>query len=116
MEEIAAASGVSAEELVMATEAAAEVESLQQVIYQGDGTDISLQDKLMEKGNAQEQALDRIFLEGILQYLEPDERKLIYMRYFQDMTQTQIAERLGVSQVQVSRMEKKILKIMRGKI
>ena len=116
VEEIAAASGVSAEELVMATEAAAEVESLQQVIYQGDGTDISLQDKLMEKGNAQEQALDRIFLEGILQYLEPDERKLIYMRYFQDMTQTQIAERLGVSQVQVSRMEKKILKIMRGKI
>lgn len=116
VEEIAAASGVSAEELVMATEAAAEVESLQQVIYQGDGTDISLQDKLMEKGNAHEQALDRIFLEGILQYLEPDERKLIYMRYFQDMTQTQIAERLGVSQVQVSRMEKKILKIMRGKI
>ena len=116
VEEIAAASGVSAEELVMATEAAAEVESLQQVIYQGDGTDISLQDKLMEKGNAQEQALDRIFLEGILQSLEPDERKLIYMRYFQDMTQTQIAERLGVSQVQVSRMEKKILKIMRGKI
>ena len=116
VEEIAAASGVSAEELVMATEAAAEVESLQQVIYQGDGTDISLQDKLMEKGNAQEQALDRIFLEGTLQYLEPDERKLIYMRYFQDMTQTQIAERLGVSQVQVSRMEKKILKIMRGKI
>ena len=49
VEEIAAASGVSAEELVMATEAAAEVESLQQVIYQGDGTDISLQDKLMEK-------------------------------------------------------------------
>lgn len=116
VEEIAAAAGVSAEELVMATEAAAEVESLQQVIYQGDGVDISLQDKLTEKENAQERVLDRLLLEEILQYLEPEERKLIYMRYFQDMTQSQIAEKLGVSQVQVSRMEKKILKIMRGKI
>lgn len=116
VEEIAAAAGVSAEELVMATEAAAEVESLQQVIYQGDGVDISLQDKLTEKENAQERILDRLLLEEILQYLEPEERKLIYMRYFQDMTQSQIAEKLGVSQVQVSRMEKKILKIMRGKI
>lgn len=116
IEEIAAGAGVTPEELVMATEAAAEVESLQQVIYQGDGMDISLQDKLTEKGNDQERVLDRLLLEEILQYLEPDERKLIYMRYFQDMTQTQIAERLGVSQVQVSRMEKKILKIMRGRL
>lgn len=116
IEEIAAGAGVTPEELVMATEAAAEVESLQQVIYQGDGMDISLQDKLTEKGNDQERMLDRLLLEEILQYLEPDERRLIYMRYFQDMTQTQIAERLGVSQVQVSRMEKKILKIMRGRL
>ena len=116
VEEIAAAAGVSAEELVMATEAAAEVGSLQQVIYQGDGMDISLQDKLTEKENAQERVLDRLLLEEILQYLEPEERRLIYMRYFQDMTQSQIAKKLGVSQVQVSRMEKKILKIMRGKI
>lgn len=116
VEEIAAAAGVSAEELVMATEAAAEVGSLQQVIYQGDGVDISLQDKLTEKENAQERVLDRLLLEEILQYLEPEERRLIYMRYFQDMTQSQIAKKLGVSQVQVSRMEKKILKIMRGKI
>lgn len=116
IEEIAAGAGVTPEELVMATEAAAEVESLQQVIYQGDGMDISLQDKLTEKGNDQERMLDRLLLEEILQYLEPDERRLIHMRYFQDMTQTQIAKRLGVSQVQVSRMEKKILKIMRGRL
>ena len=60
--------------------------------------------------------MDRLLLEEMLQYLEPDQRKLIYMRYFQDMTQNQVAGKLGVSQVQVSRMEKKILKIMRGKI
>ena len=100
----------------MATEAAAEIESLQRVIYQGDGAEISLQDKLPEGENAQEKVLDRLLLEEMLQYLEPDQRKLIYMRYFQDMTQNQVAGKLGVSQVQVSRMEKKILKIMRGKI
>ncbi|MCI5529516.1 MAG: sigma-70 family RNA polymerase sigma factor, partial [Blautia sp.] len=48
--------------------------------------------------------------------LEPKERQLIYMRYFQDMTQTQIAERMGISQVQVSRMEKRILKRLREKL
>ena len=115
VEEIAQAAGVSVEDLLMATEAAAEIESLQKVIYQGDGAEISLQDKLPERENAQEQALDRLFLEEILQYLEPDERKLIYMRYFRNMTQTQVAKKLGVSQVQVSRMDKKILKIMRRK-
>ena len=60
--------------------------------------------------------LDRLLLEEILQYLEPVERRLIYMRYFQDMTQSQVAGQLGVSQVQVSRMEKKILKMLRRKV
>lgn len=75
-----------------------------------------MQDKLQERGNAQEKVLDRLLLEEILQYLEPVERRLIYMRYFQDMTQSQVAGQLGVSQVQVSRMEKKILKMLRRKV
>lgn len=116
VDEIARETGIPPEELVMATEASAEIESLQRVIYQGDNGDISLMDKLPEKENGQERLLNRMILEEILQYLEPEERRLIYMRYFQDMTQTQIAERMGVSQVQVSRMEKKILKMMRRKI
>ena len=66
-------------------------------------------DKLPEKENRQEKALNRIFLEEMLGSLPAKERKLIYMRYFQDMTQTEIARELGVSQVQVSRMEKRIL-------
>ena len=66
-------------------------------------------DKLPEKENQQEKLLNRIFLEEVLGALEPKERQLIYMRYFQDMTQTEIADKLGVSQVQVSRMEKRVL-------
>ena len=51
--------------------------------------------------------MNKIFLEEMLQTLKPKERQLIYMRYFRDMTQTEVAGELGVSQVQVSRMEKK---------
>ena len=91
-------------------ESGAEVESLHKTIYQGEGTEISLMDKLPEKENRQEKVLDRIFLEEILGTLEAKERRLIYMRYFQNMTQMEIAHELGVSQVQVSRMEKRILR------
>ena len=110
MEEMAAEMGISIEELVMTMESGAEVESLHKTIYQGEGTEISLMDKLPEKENRQEKALDRIFLEEILGTLEAKERRLIYMRYFQNMTQMEIAHELGVSQVQVSRMEKRILR------
>lgn len=108
--EMAAEMGISIEELVMTLESGAEVESLHKTIYQGEGTEISLMDKLPEKENRQEKALDRIFLEEILGTLEAKERRLIYMRYFQNMTQMEIAHELGVSQVQVSRMEKRILR------
>ncbi|MCI6005413.1 MAG: SigF/SigG family RNA polymerase sporulation sigma factor [Blautia sp.] len=97
------------EEVILTMESQAEVESLHKTIYQGEGTEISLMDKLPEKENQQEKLLNRIFLEEVLGALEPKERQLIYMRYFQDMTQTEIADKLGVSQVQVSRMEKRVL-------
>ena len=108
--ELAEALGILPEELTMIMEAGAEVESIYRPVYQGEGTEISLIDKLPERENGHERILNRIFLEEILGKLEARERRLIYMRYFQDMTQTEIACRLGVSQVQVSRMEKRILK------
>ena len=60
-----------------------------------------------------EKLLDRILLENLLKILEPDERNLIYLRYFQEETQVSIAKKMGISQVQVSRMEKKILERLR---
>lgn len=109
LKEIAEMLGMPPEEVAMTLDSAAEVESLYRTVYQSEGTDISIIDKIPEKENAEEHLLNRIFLEEILGKLESSDRKLIYMRYFQDMTQTQVAERLGVSQVQVSRMEKRIL-------
>lgn len=116
LDEIAAEVELSLEEVILALESTAEVESLHKTIYQGDGNDISLMDRLPEKENGQEQALDRIFLDEMLQSLDARERQLIAMRYFQNRTQTEIAAELGVSQVQVSRMEKRILKKLKEKI
>ena len=116
LDEIAAEVELSLEEVILALESTAEVESLHKTIYQGDGNDISLMDRLPEKENGQEQALDRIFLDEMLQSLDARERQLIGMRYFQNRTQTEIAAELGVSQVQVSRMEKRILKKLKEKI
>lgn len=116
LEEISEATKLSMEEVVMALESTAEVESLHKTIYQGDGSDISLMDRIPEKENGQEQVLDRIFLDEMLTSLDVQERRLICMRYFKNMTQTEIAAELGVSQVQVSRMEKRILKNLQKQI
>lgn len=116
LEEIAAAAELSVEEALISLESGAEVESLHKIIYQGDGNDISLMDRLQEKENGQDLALNRIFLDEILQKLKVKERQLIYMRYFKDMTQTEIAAELGISQVQVSRMEKRILKQLKEQL
>ena len=109
LQELSEGLDMSVEEVILTMESQTEVESLHKTIYQGEGTEISLMDKLPEKENQQEKLLNRIFLEEVLGALEPKERQLIYMRYFQDMTQTEIADKLGVSQVQVSRMEKRVL-------
>lgn len=108
--ELSKALDMPPEEIVMAMEAATEVESIYRSIHQGDGNELRLLDKLPEKENRHEKLLDQIFLEELLGTLAAEERKLICMRYFRDMTQTEVAQRIGVSQVQVSRMEKRILK------
>ena len=112
--EIAAEIGVTSEELAQAFDASAQIESLHKVIYQGDGSDISLMDKLPCEDDPCEDMMNRMVLEEMLSKLDKKERQLIYMRYYQDKTQTEIAGILGVSQVQVSRLEKKILKKMKS--
>lgn len=114
--EIAQELGIPVEDLMLAMESGAQVESLQQVIYQGDGNDISLMDKLEEKENTSEKMVNRLFLEEMLGELEGKDRELIFKRYFLEMTQTAIADEMGISQVQVSRMEKKIIREIRGRL
>ena len=116
LEELADEVGAAREELAAALEADAEVESLNKTIYQGDGNEIYLIDRLPEEERADEAVIDRLALHKLIRELEPKERQIIVMRYYQEKTQTQIAGELGISQVQVSRLEKRILAAMRKKI
>lgn len=113
IQELSKITGVDAEEIIMALEASAEIESLNKTIYQGDGNQIYLADKLQDKEDDTEKLLNHMLMEQLLASLNDSERELIKLRYFQDKTQTQVAKKLGVSQVQVSRLEKKILMKMR---
>ena len=111
--EIAEKLGVDKEELAAALEANSEVESLHKTIYQRDGHEIQLVDKLEEKEDREEKVLNHMLLKELLKCLEKEERQLIYLRYFGNKTQAEVGKMMGISQVQVSRTEKRILKRMR---
>ena len=113
LEELAEELQLTREEVILAMESAAQIESLQKTIYQSDGSDIALEDKLPFEKNQQEEVLDRMLLEQMLGSLNTEDRELIYLRFFKERTQSNIAKKMGMSQVQVSRMEKKILRRMR---
>ena len=114
--EIAEHLGVANEELTQALDASGDIESLYKPIYQKEGQEIRLMDKLPDQEGGEEKLLNHMLLGQLLTYLNKEERRLIYLRYFANQTQTQVGVTLGISQVQVSRMEKKILKSLREKI
>ena len=116
LEELADDMKVEKEELIMAMEASSEVESLYKPVYQKDGNEVPLLEKLEERNCQEERVLNRMLLSQLLDELGKEERQLIYLRYFSNKTQTEIGQELGISQVQVSRMEKKILKRMRDMV
>lgn len=88
IEELAKELGVSREELVLAMDSQGQVESLQKTIYQSDGNEISLGERLPQEENQQEKVVNRMFLEQALNMLDKKERELIYLRFFQDRTQS----------------------------
>lgn len=114
--EIAGELGVAPEDVATAVDASSEVESLSKIIYQGDGHEIALIDRLEEKKDPNEEVLNQMVLEKAMTYLNEKEKKILDMRYFQEKTQSAIAQEMGMSQVQVSRLEKKILMFLRGKM
>ena len=130
LDEIAAATGLTREEIVLAMEAGTEVESIDKIIYESDGRDVSLAEQAVGVKNSvvgyageiavnenglpadveKEEILNKIFLAEMLESLEEKEQQILKYRYFHELTQTQVAKILGTSQVQVSRMEAKIIR------
>lgn len=120
--ELAEESGVAMEDVVLAMDAGREVESIYRTVYQSDGNEIYLLDMIKEGQQAGssytvqdegEIVLDRMFLEQLMNKLDTKERMLIRLRFYENKTQMQVAKYLGMSQVQVSRLEKKLLLRMR---
>lgn len=116
LEEVAKASELPVEDVVMALEAGAEVESIYKSVYQADGSEIFLVDKLATEDKEKENLMNRMLVNQLLDGLGEQERQIITLRFFGEQTQTQVAQKLGISQVQVSRLEKKILIGMRQKV
>lgn len=116
VEELAENSGVQAEDVIVAQEAMQEVESIHKTVYQSDGNEVYLIDRISDSNDQLEGLIDNMLLRDLLEGLNEEERNLIKMRYFDERTQTEIAKELGISQVQVSRMEKRILLAMRRKV
>ena len=109
VQELARALEVEEEELLLAMEAGREVESLSSP-QREDGC--TLLEQLSDR-TEQERVMERLSLMEALEKLPPKERQIITLRYFQDCTQSDVAKRIGISQVQVSRIEKRILSQLR---
>lgn len=113
LEELAAAVGASREEVAASMEAAAEVESIYKAVGNGEDNNLCLLDKIQDEDEAEERLMNQMVLKELLLKLSEKDREIIIRRYYDNQTQSQIAADLNISQVQVSRLEKKILHQMR---
>jgi RNA polymerase sporulation-specific sigma factor len=112
--EIAAEAGIAAEEISYILEAMNPIASIDEEVNPGAENPIKTIDRVPDESNHPDSQIDRILVKELLSTLEPRERQIIVMRYFQEKTQSEIADAIGVSQVQISRLEGKILGKMRS--
>ncbi|MFD1360610.1 RNA polymerase sporulation sigma factor SigF [Lentibacillus salinarum] len=108
--EIAESLDITSEEVVHAEEAAKSPHSIHETVFENDGDPITLLDQIADDDTSW---FDKLTLQEAMRRLNERERLILYLRYYKDRTQSEVADRLGISQVQVSRLEKKILKDMK---
>lgn len=107
IQEIALHMDITPEEIIHAQEATKKPQSIHETVYENDGDPITLLDQIADVNN---NWFDKLTLKQVINELDERERLIVYLRYYKDKTQTEVADRLAISQVQVSRIEKKILK------
>ncbi|CAM4281453.1 RNA polymerase sigma-F factor [Paenibacillus macerans] len=114
VKEVAEELGVTPEDVVFAQEANKPPASIHETVFENDGDPITLMDQIADE--SQERWFDKLALHEAIDGLTDRERLIVYLRYYRDQTQSEVATRLGISQVQVSRLEKKILQNIRDQI
>ncbi|MNZ72596.1 RNA polymerase sigma-F factor [compost metagenome] len=112
--EVAEQLGITPEEVVFAQEANKPPASIHETVFENDGDPITLMDQIAD--DSQERWFDKLALTEAIEGLNERERLIVYLRYYRDKTQSEVASRLGISQVQVSRLEKKILQVIKDQI
>ncbi len=115
IEEIAKKIGISYEDAIFALEATTPPESMDKEVYEGDGSCVRVGDLISDK-DSEEDRVTRLALKEAIAALPEKDRQLIELRYFREMTQSQVARIMNIGQVQVSRLEKKIIANIREKI
>ncbi len=111
--EVANACGLSVDEVVEAVEATQMVHSLDEVIGHGERDDLLRIDRLEDTAIAADGAIDRVDLREALRRLPEEEREVLFLRFFRDMTQQEVADRLQTHQVRISRIERRALQRVR---
>ncbi len=113
IQEISEELKIDKEEIVMALESSYQPDYLYDIIYQNDGNPLYLIDKISLEEDNEKEIIDNILLKELLSQLKDRDRQVIVLRYFKDKTQVEVAKLLGISQVQVSRIEKRIIEDMK---
>ncbi|MFC7748173.1 RNA polymerase sporulation sigma factor SigF [Lentibacillus kimchii] len=108
--EIADDLNITSEEVVHAEEAVKSPHSIDETVYENDGAPITLMDQIADDDAGW---FNKLTLQEAIRRLDERERLILYLRYYKDRTQSEVADRLGISQVQVSRLEKRILDDMK---
>ena len=116
IEELSEYTGIDKEELIFAMESTTNLHYLYDTIHQDDGAPVLLIDKLSEEADESFDIVSKIALKEAINELDTKSKQVIVLRYFKDKTQNQVAKMLGISQVQVSRIEKRVLLAMREKL
>lgn len=114
IKEIAEELDITPEDVVFAQEANKPPASIHETVFENDGDPITLIDQISD--DSEERWFEKLALNEAINALNERERLIVYLRYFRDQTQSEVAVRLGISQVQVSRLEKKILKSIKDQI
>ena len=111
--EIAERLGTSPEEVAVAMEAGLRPESINAPVGEDEGSGRALADRIESHEDCEGSVINKILVRELLDMFDAREKKIIILRYFKQKTQSQVAEVMGISQVQVSRIEKKVLAAMR---
>jgi len=114
LEEIASEIGISKEDIVYAMDALQNPMSLYEPIYTDAGDTLYVMDQISDKKNKEENWVEKLSLNDAMKKLANRERDIITLRFFEGKTQMEVADIIGISQAQVSRLEKNALKVMRN--